>query len=221
VLIYVTYEYFSYRTFLTQVGKNIAPSYTTSLYIDPKGKSPADLAIENFLIKSTGSDGLLGYVLLEAKEGVEIGKNYSSSTILLKGEWFWVYSLIELGIIAFVCLKQALSQTAIPLCEICNKWKDTKEWFGNVAPENTENFLALFNAGQFGRAGQLISSSSTIFGSLQIEVVRCQNCDTGEVVLAVNKLKPGRKKNSPKKETLLKGVMSPEEYRLFSQPVKG
>lgn len=60
--------------------------------------------VRQALMEESGETGIIGYLIYKAKEGISIGKLYSSSRLVLKGWLAWLYWFVEVGITTYFAL---------------------------------------------------------------------------------------------------------------------
>ena len=186
LVIYSTFHVVNYFTFQTQALSELVLKFnnndSTASLIGEETMMLARATLDYALTEETGRTGFLGYMLLEAKVGVTIGKVTSSSSINLGPIFTWVYWLVELGLIIGIMYTLTKNKERDALCEQCEGWITPKEHLGGVEEQDFQSLQDLIATKNFSAAGQLLSPSTGI-PSIEVYAKSC-NCPTGDLKLS-------------------------------------
>ncbi|MEM8639879.1 MAG: hypothetical protein AAGG51_13840 [Cyanobacteria bacterium P01_G01_bin.54] len=177
--------------------------------------SEIDRVVERFLQDEVSASGIWGYMKYEAKQGLNfrLSRRGRHAEFNIGATWTWIYWALELLIIELLIVSLAKFATTSPFCEPCSKWYDIKKKVGTVEPQWSENFLALFEQGQFGEAGRLIhASQATVAAGLELEQSCCPACQTSDVSFHV-KLARLDEKGQLQLRTVSEGMMDSRNYQ--------
>lgn len=89
-----TYHYGKYQLEL----KDDARQFLISKNL-PVTDAAVNETTDEFLKSETGATGLIGFLQLEAQQGISITRSSSGNGLELKSVWYWVYSAVEFGIV--------------------------------------------------------------------------------------------------------------------------
>jgi len=186
LVIYSTLHVANYFTFQEQALSELALKFnnndSTVSLTDEETIMLARATIDYALTEETGRTGFLGYMLLEAKVGVTIGKVARSSSINLGPIFTWVYWLVELGLIVGIMYTLTKITESDALCENCQGWITPKEHLGGVEEEHFEKLQDFIAVKNFSAAGKLLSPSTGI-PSMEIYTKSC-SCPTVDLKLS-------------------------------------
>ena len=114
-----------------------------------KSLEAAKVVIEYALKKETGQSGFIGYILFRAKEGVSIGRIFSSTRLNLGPIFTWIYWPIEIGIIAFITVSTGKKVVKKPFCQSCNSWYTEQKHIGGISASKETELLDLIRQREF------------------------------------------------------------------------
>jgi hypothetical protein len=162
--IYSTTNYLDYQSFKNGTISEIKKDP------DLKNSNP-ELAVNKILQSEVGSDGFIGFIKYEAKQGVSIGRIGRSESNL--GETgTWIYWFIELAIVTSITTGLAISSASQPFSEESDDWYDEEVRIGNVNSSLVARFLILIENDSFREAGQLIDNTELIDQSNDLIIKR-------------------------------------------------
>jgi hypothetical protein len=203
------YHYLSYQvSFKDSVREAVTAQSTASVSEADIEKFAAD-----YLRDEVQDTGFMGYLKLEAKQGISITRGSSSSGIELKDAWAWGYFIIEVLIIAGLGAMMAMSAASEPFDERANAWFGPRVYLGGAGGEHTDAFVTALKGGAFEQAGNLVRPERAELGVPRVELHARLSPDANadEAVLEVKAVKPGKKKNEEATETLMTGLVTREE----------
>lgn len=171
LLMYGTYRYLEYADFVSFARED--------LYLDdPRmDDTRADKFINSFFKEETGYDGILGFWLWQAQEGMEItstsrySRTTSSST--LSKELTIGYWVLEILIAIGIPTGLAVSRAKQPFCEETGKWLEFETVKGRIPYKSMEFFDEAVARRDFNTIGSLLEDSRMWRASLQIQIGRC------------------------------------------------
>lgn len=157
LLTYGTYWYLDYS--------DVRELFRQDIYREEPKADPVlvEQAIDDFFREETGSDGIVGYALLAANEGMTITRASSSSDtggFTLSRELTMGYWVLEILIALGVPAGIVLGQTNQPFCEETNRWL-TFTKLGHVPKDSFDTFLDALQAGDFRQAGSYMQAKQT------------------------------------------------------------
>ena len=112
-----TYHYGKYQLEL----KDDARQFLISKNL-PVTDAAVNETTDEFLKSETGATGLIGFLQLEAQQGISITRSSSSNGLELKGVWYWVYSAVEFGNVLVVIAGIAWAAAIEPFNEAQQQW---------------------------------------------------------------------------------------------------
>jgi hypothetical protein len=202
VLIFGSMHYFDYV--IAQEGQ-AAPSEKVQAFIDYA------------LIEETGSSGFVGYVLLEAREGVSIsrvGTGSSDSGINL-GRLTWLYWLVELVLIGWMSVASSYKLTKDLFCEHCGTWVPEGEHIGGVNPEFFNQALELIKSKDFAELARMLQNDTRL-PSVEFYTRTCKTCTTFPFYLTAYVLSSGRQAQTQSKLIMAQALTASERYAFTS-----
>src|SRR5690606_16407470 len=133
LLSYGTYRYLEYNAFRTEVRQFI---YEEEPNADPV---LVESYIDAVLIEETGQSGLMGFLVVQAEEGLSMNfrSRYSSSSssgipISLSPPLTVVYWIVEILIISAIAMATAAGAVNHPFCEETNTWLKFEKLSGRI-----------------------------------------------------------------------------------------
>jgi hypothetical protein len=177
-------------------------------------------ATDDFLRSETGSTGYWGFLQLEAKQGISITRASSSSSsgLELKGVWYWIYALVELGIVAFILIAMANSAAQEPFNE------RNGQWFGKAKPilgaplEAAPDILAALQAGDLETAGAHLQREPVGLPRVELSVRQTRTPDPENVFVSFQSVAQNGKNEV--RSDLRSGLVTQAELeRLISKAV--
>lgn len=143
-------------------------------------KSETDELISSFLIDETESDGFMGFLQVQAQEGMSftssrrdlsVGSKVSNN---LDSQGTVLYWLVEIGILFWGATAVSKNKTQEPYCEEENKWL-IYEKIGYVAQVDINNFLNCLKIRDFVQASQFMGNEPLWEKHLLIQLARCND----------------------------------------------
>lgn len=164
------------------------------------------------LEEETGSTGYWGFVQLEAKEDISIGRR-SSDLFTLDGTLAWLYWVIDFGIIAAVGLMFGFTQSKEPFSTASNDWYKMDRFIGTVKVNSYHMFMKLLLDGNFEEAGEYLVDDRHA-PPPKYDVFTLRTSDPLEnAVLAIKEVTVARNGNLRRKSTGQYGIVSDADLR--------
>jgi len=177
-----------------------------------KEEGDTETTVDQALTERTGSAGIAGYGKLMAEEGTEVKKAGQQNGLKFDGTGWWLLSLGEVLMAAFVAGAMAWSKASEPYCESCGRWYDVKEIEGSGSGDKAvvAEVKGALGSEAWARAAEVLGTSDgkrvTSF-----EVRRCGQCQSHEPMLSVHlTVKANTKK--PRTQRVFRTVMRYDEY---------
>lgn len=142
--------------------------------------------IDAFLIDVAGVPGFVGYLLLSAREGLQLGSVFGvGASTPIRGIGVWIYWCIE----ALICIVPPVlilrSSNRPPLCAHCRSWYRATH-VGSIQPSETEEFLTTLQAQRYEAASDLVCEPGDTDG-LEVYLLGCSKCSDQYQVLTVDR----------------------------------
>ena len=163
--------------------------------IQQYGKSDKDVSnqlLNSYLEKETGYSNFLGYILLQAKEGISIGHLFGGSYANIGTFFTWVYWFVELSIIIVIGLSTGKTATSQPFCELHNRWYEKEQHLGGVGISKAQDLLNLIKQKDFAHLGSLLEEDANI-PSLEVYIQSCDNCNSSNTWFSIRQAYLGQK----------------------------
>jgi hypothetical protein len=140
-------------------------------------------ALDAWLRGETGSGGFVGFVKLQAREGVTI-KRGSGNGIEFTGAGAYVLWVVELLLAAGAAAGLAGARAREPFCEHCRRWYDRDEIATHGGADRWKDVVAAVERGD--AAGALAARGTpTVKTRADVHLVRCSRCEAHEPVLRI------------------------------------
>jgi hypothetical protein len=211
LVLYSTFRYAEYRfTFRSDLRDEIESAYGSAI-------SNEDYTLQErlFLKDETGSQGLVGYVKLEAKYGVsfsQAGTTSSASTTTLKGTLAYLYWLIEIAIVAGFASLVAIRQGRHPFSEEANEWFGPEQYLASVRAGADETVRGLLQRGDFASLAPYLVVES-LFTVPRVDlVVRRTSSPAAAVMACLHQMAYDRRKQVRTRRQL-QGLIPPGAYQ--------
>ena len=143
--------------------------------------------------EETGSSGFIGFMKLQAKEGMPI-RFKRSTPILVKGAWFWGLTAIEFAIIAGLMVMTAVGAANESFCPACEEWYKGGQLFGFAPVQAADAFKQAVPNGNLREIAGLLASTNSL-PRLVVTLVPCKTSPDHPVLLKVEKSTQDRKGN--------------------------
>lgn len=180
IIIYGTFQYGNYLTFRAQASEILVKKLTAE-YGKPDN-NVANQIVDSFLEKETGYSNFLGYVLLQAKNGISIGHLFSSSYSNIGPFFTWIYWLIEIVIIFGMGIGSAKNTASQPFCEMHDRWYESEQHIGGVEISKSKNLFDFIKQKDFFTLGRILEKN-TDMPSIEIYIQNCKNCNVNTWLL--------------------------------------
>jgi hypothetical protein len=167
----------------------------------------------NEFVRSQVNDtGFVGFLKLEAKEGITITRSSSSSGIALKDALAWGYFVFEILIIAVLAAIMMSKAAREPFDERANTWFRDAMYLGGAEGDDGANLVSALKSGAFEQAGRLVRPESAELGAPRVELHArlSPDANASEAVLEVKSV-TANKKNEESMRTLMVGMVTREE----------
>lgn len=210
VALYGAYRYGEYLDFKRVSRADIEESFPAA---DP---ALFNELIDAYLKDEVGSTGFIGFIKLQAEEGLTIrSTRYSTSTSSgsnIGTTPTMIYWLFELLII-FVCIVGFSGIAATqPFCTDTNQWL-AFEYAGTVPPQNLEAFVQALQREEWQQAKGLLVSDKSSVPRLEIQIGRC-HAGAGEALIHMVTVKRDNR-NNISREVAKKTRVAPQAYDAF------
>ncbi|MCP4428238.1 MAG: hypothetical protein GY803_27430 [Chloroflexi bacterium] len=182
-------EYGSYRVTEYAIFKNEVQDVVAEEY----GVTDTTLAnafLDEILYAETGYTGFVGFVLLNAKEGMSITRRRASGSLNIGTTLTWLYWLFEMGAFTFFPAGMAYAETKRPFCAYHNRWFDKERSLGGIPAETAPNTLAYLEERHFNTFGKALSPKVPVPG-IDVCIERCPNCQESMPVLTIKAVRKG------------------------------
>ena len=177
--------------------------------------SPADIQqfTDEFLRSEVNDTGFVGFLKLEAKEGITITRSSRNSGIALKDGWAWGYFIVEMLIIAGLAAIMTSSAAGEPFDERANTWFRDAVYLGGAGGDDAATLASALQSGSFEQAGGLVRPERAELGLPRVELHARLSPDANadEAVLEVKSVTSVKKKNEESIQTLMTGMVTREE----------
>lgn len=150
-------------------------------------------SLDIVLAEQTGQTGIIGFVLLRAKEGVSIGRIAGSTRLHLGTALTWSLWGLELLAIAVVAFLAGKGLAEKPYCEHCQDWFPIKRHIGGLSLEKEAQLLGLLSRKDFYELGRCLEEDAES-PSLELYLQHCASCDRSEAYLSLAKAHPSKGK---------------------------
>ena len=213
VSIYGTYQYGRYFALQLRTSLEMFSGLTPAM--DEDNLKVAKAVVDYALEQETGRSGFVGYMLFKAKQGVSIGRFYSSNRLNLGPILTWVYWLLEFGIILWLTTSIGKKETLIPVCNACGNPYGREKHLGGVVNQKESILLDLIKRRIFVEAATLIEENADL-PSTELYVQGCEKCKKGTSQLIVRRAYRGAR-GTLQFTDVLQIALQPTEKRLLSQ----
>lgn len=202
-VIYGSYNYLDYREFRSEARAAVAEEL--------EGEEQADTAkldemVDFVLAMETSSTGFIGYVKLQAQEGVSIGRVGRGNALNLGSTFTWIYWAVELAMIAGFAAITGRQAGKRPFCETHETWFDKPAHLGGVNETEAPTLLSALQAGNYAAIGQMLSVQTSV-PSAEVYFERCAKCEQNGGRLSVERIFLNNKGKAEKKQ-LAQGMIS-------------
>ena len=173
---------------------------------------------DEFLKSETGATGFVGFLQLEAQQGISITRSSSSSGIELKGIWYWVYSAVEFGVVLFVIAGIASAAASEPFNEAQQQWYGSAQVILSAPAVNAKLLETALKSGAFEDAGALLQRETLPLPRVEFAVRQTAVKDPENVIITANLVQQNGK-NQAKTEFATGLVSQLELERMLSKAV--
>jgi hypothetical protein len=215
VAIYGTFHYSRYLGFQVKAAMEIFSSLDEAT--EEENLQITKVSLDYIFEEETGHSGFLGYVLYEARHGVNIGRLTRSSSFHLGPVLTWLYWLLEFGIILGLTIQMSKSVSNKPVCESCGNPYGSEKHLGGTASANELLMLDLIRQKDFAGLGKLMEPDADL-PSLEVYFQGCQVCGKSQSQLVVRHAFQSTKGTLQFKDTS-QTILQPVESALLLQQV--
>jgi hypothetical protein len=193
---YGSYRFIEYILVRNKVKTLIVEEYADS----ENGSIDAATATRIFdqsLLEVTGQPGFLGYVLLEAREGMSVSRRGIGPALNIGTALTWVYWVIELVIYTAIPAFTAYNTANKPFCRYHNRWYGREKSLGGTIKERLADVKPLLAAEDFAGLSRILRPQAPIPG-IELFIERCTNCQESDPVVtikSVSRTSKGRKRH--------------------------
>jgi hypothetical protein len=205
LLAYGAFRFAEYYDFREQVRQDL-------LIQNPSANSEqVDAAVNQILVQQTGSTGLMGFISMQANEGmgVSIRSRYARSymiDITLGRELTLAYWGLEVLIMAVAPIGFAINRARHPFCEDNNRWLKFS-YLGAVPADSIQDFLGAIRQGHFGMARSMLSNGRYHPPWLKVDGGQCGD-DSDEAKIKLTLIRPGNQAD----EVIFRATASRRQY---------
>ena len=208
-----TYHYGKYQLEL----KDDARQFLISKNLPVTDKAVNETTDE-FLKSETGAVGFVGFLQLEAQQGISITRGSSSNGLELKGVWYWVYTAVEFGIVLAVIAGIAWAAAIEPFNEAQQQWYGPEQVILTAPGANAQPLETALKSGAFEEAGALLQRDPSELPRVEFAVRQTANKDPENVIITANLVQQNGKNES--KTEFATGLISQAELeRMLSGAV--
>jgi hypothetical protein len=166
---------------------------------------------DEILQARTGQTGFLGFMSLQAKQGMTLTRSVGSdsSPISFDGPWVFAFYALEMLIATWMVLAFARRQTLEPFDEPTQRWYGKAKWLFNVPVASQKNLLEALNAAKLEEASRFSALPVLPAPRLDVSLRTAEGGNPNDMVLEVKRLQLN---NRPNSATLIKRyLISPAE----------
>lgn len=178
----------------------------------------ANQIVDRFLEEEVGSGGVGGFVLLSAREGMELGRIGRGQMLNIGQTLTWIYWLVEIVIIAAVAAGIAMDEAGRPFCTTHDRWYERNKLVGGVVVEQANTAMQLLQTGQYTELGNLLNPKAPAPG-LAFYAASCRDCVSSDPVLTVAALSLDSR-NRVKSKDLTKRPVSAQQHEALWKAVR-
>ena len=164
---------------------------------------------DEFLKSETGATGFIGFLQLEAQQGISITRSSSSNGLELKGVWYWVYSAVEFGIVLAVIAGIAWAAAIEPFNEAQQQWYGPAQVILTAPGANAKPLETALKGSAFEEAGALLQRDASPLPRVEFAVKQTPTKDPENVIITANLVQQNGKNES--KTEFATGLVSQRE----------
>jgi hypothetical protein len=166
-----------------------------------------------YLNKEVGSEGFIGYLKLEAKQGFTVAPLGSSIGTSYKGVWAWFQLLFELVLIGFFVMRFSATEARDYFDEKTQTWFGRSLYLGGAGGVDGTAMANALKAGAFDGAAAFIRPQRAELGLPRVELHARLSPDENadQAVLEVKSVAPGERKNTYSTKPMFSGLVTREE----------
>ncbi len=164
---------------------------------------------DQLLQDATGQTGFLGFLALEAKQGVTITRSAASSTnpISFSGPWVYLYYTLEMLVATWMVWVFARRQAEEPFDEPTQRWYSKGKWLFNAPVASQKTLLEALDAAKLDEASQFSALPVMPAPRLDVSLRTVEDGNPNDMVLEVKRLQVN---NRPNSATLVKRYLISE-----------
>ncbi len=145
-----------------------------------------DETTDEYLKSETGATGFVGFLQLEAQQGISITRSSSSNGLELRGVWYWIYSAVEFGVVLFVIAALAWAAAAEPFNEAQQQWYGSAQVILTAPGANAKPLETALKSGAFEEAGTLLQREPSPLPRVEFAVRQTAIKDPENVIITTN-----------------------------------
>jgi hypothetical protein len=180
--------YGSYRFIDYLLARNELQTLIVEEYADsedgPVDSAAAAAILDYILLEETGQTGFLGYVLLEAREGLSVSHRGIGPSLNVGTAITWVYWVIELVIYTAMPAFAAYNAANKPFCRYHNRWYEREKSLGGTIRERVADVESLLDAGDFAGLSRNLRPQAPIPG-IELFIERCTDCQESDPIMTI------------------------------------
>lgn len=183
-LSYVASHHVVYQLARSQVSDDLAVSADAK----KQGLTPemADDLFDIYLKKETGSHGFVGFVKMEAKQGVSIS-NHGSGGVGLGEKGSWILFLIEFLLTAGLAALIPGDSAGMPFCARCQQWYQPVRQLA-LTPSEKGLLSDLLAKDDFDQLARLEPFTGGQQSHDRLDILDCPQCAMADSVVAVTEV---------------------------------
>jgi len=205
-----------YYGFKEQVNQSIVEQY------GPQDRAQVEQTINQELVADTGQGGFVGFVMVTAKQGVEIVPFISSTAqgTNLGETGSYIYFLIELALVLALGFRPPFKAAAMPFCKVCRRWLGKEKLVGYLDPNLSAEILSHARSGNFSAFPAKFQPAFD-YPMIGVYSRSCQSCLVNDSFLSIQKI-TRTKQGKMVHKLMIEGMINYfQRNDLLRQPVPG
>lgn len=172
-----------------------------------------------FLQQEVGATGFPGYLKFEAQQGIKLSK-FGIGGVGISGTGYWIYLLVETGLIALFCVGGAVGAAERPFNPATGRWYERQGAALLASAADAEALQAALKDGRWDVAAALLSGADLPTPRLEFSVWHSGDPENVYVQLHhVDQVEDPKKKGETKRQEkeLLSGLLTQAELNRIGQ----
>ena len=220
-MIFTLYHYTEYNIARSEAIKSIQKTYQVS-------EEGASIGLNRLIKNETGSNGFIGYLILEANRGItftnylmENGAVVHTSDFVLQGFLAWLYLFVEAFIIIASLMFLGFKLGDRPFSNKERTWYSSRaKQTGNIDIALVNIFLEHLKLGDYQKAGELLMPEKDAqHPTIEIYEYRLKEKRNNDVFLVLQKTFPKNAKTI-KRKTVFRCEISETNFNILTNNLK-